>query len=59
MKSQHPQGRFLDLSNPPKPRWRDALHALLGPANRLHHYRNLRSAAVYDVMGALDCKDES
>lgn len=59
MKRQHPQGRFVDWSNPPKPRWRDALIALAAPAARVHRYRNLRSAAVYDVICELDCKDQS
>ena len=33
--------RFPDLHNLPKPRWRDAFRALLGPAQRVHDYRNL------------------
>ena len=58
MKRRHPQGRFADWSNPPKPRWRDALVALAGPATRVHNYRNLRSAAFYDAMSELDCKEQ-
>ena len=57
MQRQHPNGRFPDWSNPPKPRWRDALIALAGPATRVHRYRNLRSAAVYEAMSELDCQD--
>lgn len=57
MKHQHPQGRFPDWSNPPKPRWRAALRALAGPATRMHQYRNLRSAAFHDAICGLDCKD--
>ncbi|MDA0706869.1 MAG: hypothetical protein O2907_07140 [Proteobacteria bacterium] len=57
MKDQHPHGRLPDWSNPPKPRWRDALVALAGPATRIHRYRNLRSAAFYDAIREQDCKD--
>jgi hypothetical protein len=49
--------RFPDLSNRPKPRWRDALLALASPAIRVHEYRNLHKAMFYDVMCELDCKD--
>ena len=59
MKRQHPHGRFADWSNPPKPRWRDALAALAGPAKRVHHYRNLHATALDDVMCEFDCKDRS
>lgn len=57
MKHQHPQGRFPDWSNPPKPRWRAALAALAGPATHMHQHRKLRSAAFYDAMNARNCKD--
>ncbi|MDH4124925.1 MAG: hypothetical protein OEW64_13685 [Gammaproteobacteria bacterium] len=57
MKRQHPRSRFPDWSNPPKPRWRAALLALAAPATRVHQYRNLRSAALYDAMCDRDCKD--
>ncbi len=57
MKRQHPQGRLADLSNPPKPRWRDALVALAAPATRIHRYRNLRSASFYKAMCEIDCDD--
>ena len=55
MNHKHPEGRFLDLSNPPKPRWRDALAQLVSPATRLHAYRNFRSAAFYEAIDDLDC----
>lgn len=55
MNHKHPEGRFLDLSNPPKPRWRDAIQKLLSPASRLHRYRNFRSTAFYDAVDDLDC----
>jgi len=59
MKRQHPQGRFADWNNPPKPRWRDALIALAGPAMRVHRYRNLHAAALDDAMCEFDCRDRS
>ena len=59
MKCQHSNGRFPDYSNPPKPRWRDALAALASPATRVHRYRNLRSSAFYEAVGDVDCKDKS
>ena len=60
MKRQHPNGRFPDLHNLPKPRWREALIALASPATRVHRYRNLRSSAFYEAMCELDCcEDES
>jgi hypothetical protein len=59
MNHQHPDGRFIDLSNPPKPRWRDALMKLASPATRLHRYRNLRAAAIHEVMGDFDCGGKS
>ena len=58
MKSQRSDGRFPDWSNPPKPRWRDALTALASPATRMHRYRNLRSSAFYEAVGDVDCKDQ-
>lgn len=48
--------RLADLHNPPKPRWRDALRALVRPATRVHQYRNLHRSMFYDVMGEIDCK---
>lgn len=59
MQANYPKGRFADWSNPPKPRWRDALIALAGPATRVHRYRNLHSAAVYEAFCEVDCKDHS
>ena len=59
MNHKHPDGRFIDLSNLPKPRWRDALMKLASPATRLHRYRNLRSAAIYEIMGDFDCEGKS
>jgi hypothetical protein len=59
MNHQHPEGRFLDMSNPPKPRWRDALMKLASPATRLHRYRNLRAAAINQVMADDDCEGKS
>jgi hypothetical protein len=49
--------RFPDLSNRPKPRWRDALLALASPAMRVHNYRNLHKAMFYDAVCELDCRD--
>ena len=46
--------RFPDLHNLPKPRWRDALAALAGPAIRMHKYRNLHKSMFYDVMCQMD-----
>ena len=47
--------RFADLHNLPKPRWRDALRALAAPALRLHQYRNLHRAMIYDAMREAEC----
>ncbi len=33
-----------------KPRWRDAFVRLAGPALRLHRFRNLRTAMLYDAL---------
>jgi len=46
--------RFPDLHNLQKPRWRDALAALAGPAVRMHKYRNLHKSMFYDVMCQMD-----
>jgi len=59
MHDKHPKGRFLDASNPPKPRWRDALAQLAAPMVRMHRYRNLNSAAVDDLIGDWDCRDRT
>ena len=48
-------GRLPDLHNLPKPRWREAIRALVGPAARIHHYRNLHQSMLNDVVAKLDC----
>lgn len=48
------QGRFPDLHNLPRISWRKALRALFAPAERLHRYRNLRSAMLYDALSKSD-----
>lgn len=58
MQHKHPEGRFIDLSNPPKPRWRDALARLAAPAMRIHRLRNLNSAAVDELIGNPDCPNQ-
>jgi hypothetical protein len=50
-------GRFVDLHNLPKPRWRDALVALAAPARRVHEYRNLHRSMFYGAVRDLDCGD--
>ncbi len=59
MNNQYPDGRFPDLNNLPKPRWRDALKMLAAPATRIHRYRNLRTEAIHEVMGDYDCESKS
>ena len=49
--------RLPDLGILPKPRWRDALAALAGPAMRLHGYRNLHKSTFYQAICQLDCKE--
>lgn len=46
--------RFPDMKHRFKIRWKDALGALLGPAERLHHLRSLRTAMFYDAMAQRD-----
>jgi hypothetical protein len=41
------------VGKPPKPRWRAALAGLAGPVVRVHRFRNLRTAMLYDAL-ALD-----
>jgi len=53
-----PTARFVDLHNQPKPRWRDALAALMGPAMRVHNYRNLHKGMFYEAVCDIDCKDD-
>ena len=56
MERQRHDSRLADLHNLPKPRWRDALRALAGPAKRLHEYRNIHKSMFYDAMCEIDCK---
>ena len=48
-------GRLPDLHNLPKPGWREAIAALIGPAARVHHYRNLHRSMVNNAITQLDC----
>ena len=50
-----PDGRMPDLHNLPKPGWRETIRALVGPAARIHHYRNLHRTMFYDAVDELDC----
>ncbi len=50
------RGRLPDLHNLPKPGWRAAIRALIGPAARVHHYRNLHRQMFYDSVAELDCR---
>ena len=50
-------GRLVDLSNPPKPTWREVFKALAMPAKRIHNYRNLHKSMFYDALCELDRKD--
>jgi len=59
MQHAHPEGRFPDHTNPPKPRWRDALIRLAAPATRIHRFKELRSAAVEDLLDDMDCRHQS
>ena len=52
------KARLVDLHNPEKPRWRDALLALAAPATRVHEYRNLHRSMFYEALCDLDCKDK-
>jgi|GEM_PF-2305723 len=47
--------RLPDLHNLPKISWRTALTGLLGPAMRMHHYRNLRGALIASALRRDDC----
>jgi hypothetical protein len=46
---------FPCKGNLPKPKWRDAIAALVKPAVRIHEYRNLRSAIFYEASREDDC----
>ncbi|NNC77656.1 MAG: hypothetical protein HKN77_06785 [Woeseiaceae bacterium] len=37
-----------------KLRWKDAFGVLIGPAERMHHLRNLRSAMFYEAVDQQD-----
>lgn len=56
MKHTKPAGRFPDLRNTEKPRWRDALTSLIAPATRLHRLKELQVAAVEEFMDDMDCR---
>lgn len=56
MHNKHPGGRFPDLRNTPKPRWRDALIKLAAPATRIHRLKELRTAAVEELLSEMDCR---
>ena len=59
MKQDKLNRHFPDLHILPKPRWRDALKALAGPALRMHEYRNLHRSMFYDAMCQMDgCKEK-
>lgn len=54
----------LNASIPPAS-WKSALSAFLGPATRLHHYRDVRTRMIHDALHDLDylrrqgdCNDE-
>ena len=36
--------------------WRNAIAAVFGPANRLHHYRDLRTRMLRGAFCTLDCR---
>jgi hypothetical protein len=49
--------RFPDSQELPKLRWRQALAALAGPAVRMHRFRSLRTAMLYDALSRdQDCR---
>lgn len=50
--------RFPDLRHRFRVSWKDALEALLAPAERLHHMRSLRSAMFYDAVNQVDRHDD-
>lgn len=59
MQNQTFSGRLPDLHHAPKPRWQDAIRALMRPATRLHDYRNLHRRMFYDAMCELDCRNRT
>ena len=50
---------FPCKGNLPKPKWRQVLAALATPAVRVHNFRNLRTAIVYDTLSQYDSCDRS
>ena len=50
---------FPCKGNLPKPKWRQVLAALATPAVRVHNFRNLRTAIVYDALCEYDNCDRS
>jgi len=50
---------FPCKGNLPKPKWRQVLIALATPAVRIHKFRNLRTAIVYDTLCQYDRCDRS
>ena len=50
---------FPCKGNLPKPKWRQVLTALATPAVRIHNFRNLRTAIVYDTLSRYDSCDQS
>ncbi len=50
---------FPCKGNLPKPKWRQILTALATPAVRIHNFRNLRTAIVYDTLSQYDSCDRS
>ncbi len=50
---------FPCKGNLPKPKWRQVLTALVAPAVRVHNFRNLRTAIVYDTLRRYDNCDRS
>jgi len=38
----------------PRASWKSALSTLLGPATRLHHYRDVHTRMIHDALNDLD-----
>ena len=38
----------------PRASWKSALSSLLGPATRLHHYRDVHTRMIHDALHDLD-----
>ncbi len=56
MKYTDAEGRFPDLRNAPKPRWRDALARLAGPATRRHRLKEMQAHAIEELLCQRDCR---